>query len=150
MQSVWPQYHPLARREAECRDVSDPDFLSPCSIFLKELEKYEQLPEDVGHCFVTWVTDLKSFFSHCTILLRSADGVGWHHCSVPELRIGVTDILTWDQGLRRKGRSRSERSSPSHFPPWEKSLDIVSMLYIKFFENFLKFETSGEWKNITT
>ncbi|KAL6457019.1 hypothetical protein MHYP_G00339820 [Metynnis hypsauchen] len=23
-------------------------------IFLKELEKYEQLPEDVGHCFVTW------------------------------------------------------------------------------------------------
>lgn len=31
--------------------------LNPCffSIFLKELEKYEQLPEDVGHCFVTWV-----------------------------------------------------------------------------------------------
>lgn len=29
------------------------------SIFLKELEKYEQLPEDVGHCFVTWVRDLK-------------------------------------------------------------------------------------------
>uniref|UniRef100_A0A673T0I4 Trio Rho guanine nucleotide exchange factor n=1 Tax=Suricata suricatta TaxID=37032 RepID=A0A673T0I4_SURSU len=25
------------------------------NIFLKELEKYEQLPEDVGHCFVTWV-----------------------------------------------------------------------------------------------
>uniref|UniRef100_A0A8B9ECN3 Kalirin RhoGEF kinase n=1 Tax=Anser cygnoides TaxID=8845 RepID=A0A8B9ECN3_ANSCY len=24
------------------------------NIFLKELEKYEQLPEDVGHCFVTW------------------------------------------------------------------------------------------------
>lgn len=29
------------------------------SIFLKELEKYEQLPEDVGHCFVTWVSFLK-------------------------------------------------------------------------------------------
>lgn len=29
-----------------------------CSIFLKELENYEQLPEDVGHCFVTWVTRL--------------------------------------------------------------------------------------------
>lgn len=29
-----------------------------CSIFLKELENYEQLPEDVGHCFVTWVTSL--------------------------------------------------------------------------------------------
>lgn len=30
-------------------------FFSTFSIFLKELEKYEQLPEDVGHCFVTWV-----------------------------------------------------------------------------------------------
>lgn len=30
--------------------------LSVPSIFLKELEKYEQLPEDVGHCFVTWVS----------------------------------------------------------------------------------------------
>lgn len=26
------------------------------SIFLKELEKYETMPEDVGHCFVTWVS----------------------------------------------------------------------------------------------
>lgn len=33
-------------------------FKSLHSIFLKELEKYEQLPEDVGHCFVTWVRDL--------------------------------------------------------------------------------------------
>jgi len=24
------------------------------TIFLKELEKYETMPEDVGHCFVTW------------------------------------------------------------------------------------------------
>lgn len=24
-------------------------------VFLKELEKYETMPEDVGHCFVTWV-----------------------------------------------------------------------------------------------
>lgn len=24
-------------------------------IFLKELQKYEAMPEDVGHCFVTWV-----------------------------------------------------------------------------------------------
>lgn len=27
-------------------------------IFLKELEKYETMPEDVGHCFVTWVRTL--------------------------------------------------------------------------------------------
>ena len=26
------------------------------NIFLKELEKYETMPEDVGHCFVTWVS----------------------------------------------------------------------------------------------
>lgn len=25
------------------------------NMFLKELEKYETMPEDVGHCFVTWV-----------------------------------------------------------------------------------------------
>lgn len=25
-------------------------------IFLKELEKYETIPEDVGHCFVTWAS----------------------------------------------------------------------------------------------
>ncbi len=27
------------------------------STFLKELEKYETMPEDVGHCFVTWVRE---------------------------------------------------------------------------------------------
>lgn len=30
-------------------------YFSFISIFLKELEKYETIPEDVGHCFVTWV-----------------------------------------------------------------------------------------------
>ena len=25
------------------------------SLFLKDLERYENSPEDVGHCFVTWV-----------------------------------------------------------------------------------------------
>lgn len=34
------------------------------SIFLKELEKYEQLPEDVGHCFVTWVMKQLLFFTY--------------------------------------------------------------------------------------
>jgi hypothetical protein len=27
-------------------------------VFLRELEKYETMPEDVGHCFVTWVSML--------------------------------------------------------------------------------------------
>jgi len=34
-----------------------------CSVFLKELEKYEILPEDVGHCFVTWVSLTDWWFS---------------------------------------------------------------------------------------
>ena len=35
------------------------------NIFLKELEKYETMPEDVGHCFVTWVrkTSINNFKS---------------------------------------------------------------------------------------
>lgn len=33
------------------------------NIFLKELEKYETMPEDVGHCFVTWVGKTSINFS---------------------------------------------------------------------------------------
>ncbi|XP_037549683.1 triple functional domain protein [Nematolebias whitei] len=35
------------------------------SIFLKELEKYEQLPEDVGHCFVTWADKFQMYVNYC-------------------------------------------------------------------------------------
>ncbi|XP_060683235.1 kalirin isoform X2 [Hemiscyllium ocellatum] len=35
------------------------------NIFLKELEKYEQLPEDVGHCFVTWADKFQMYVSYC-------------------------------------------------------------------------------------
>lgn len=31
-------------------------------VFLKELEKYETMPEDVGHCFVTWVKPIFIIF----------------------------------------------------------------------------------------
>jgi len=36
-------------------------------VFLKELEKYEQMPEDVGHCFVTWVRKfrLRKLWKEC-------------------------------------------------------------------------------------
>ncbi|XP_013864658.1 triple functional domain protein [Austrofundulus limnaeus] len=34
-------------------------------IFLKELEKYEQLPEDVGHCFVTWADKFQMYVNYC-------------------------------------------------------------------------------------
>ncbi|XP_035386506.1 triple functional domain protein isoform X3 [Electrophorus electricus] len=35
------------------------------NIFLKELDKYEQLPEDVGHCFVTWADKFQMYVNYC-------------------------------------------------------------------------------------
>uniref|UniRef100_A0AAY4EBG9 non-specific serine/threonine protein kinase n=1 Tax=Denticeps clupeoides TaxID=299321 RepID=A0AAY4EBG9_9TELE len=35
------------------------------NIFLKELVNYEQLPEDVGHCFVTWADKFNMYVSYC-------------------------------------------------------------------------------------
>ncbi|XP_067120464.1 LOW QUALITY PROTEIN: triple functional domain protein-like [Centruroides vittatus] len=35
------------------------------SIFLKELEKYETMPEDVGHCFVTWEQKFEIYVKYC-------------------------------------------------------------------------------------
>ncbi|ALC42943.1 trio, partial [Drosophila busckii] len=34
-------------------------------IFLRELEKYETMPEDVGHCFVTWATKFDMYVHYC-------------------------------------------------------------------------------------
>ena len=36
------------------------------SIFLKALEKYESMPEDVGHAFVTWAPKFDSYVKYCT------------------------------------------------------------------------------------
>ncbi|KAG9340792.1 hypothetical protein JZ751_019983, partial [Albula glossodonta] len=35
------------------------------NIFLKELVNYEQLPEDVGHCFVTWADKFHMYVTYC-------------------------------------------------------------------------------------
>ncbi|KAK3082880.1 hypothetical protein FSP39_007833 [Pinctada imbricata] len=35
------------------------------SVFLKELEKYETIPEDVGHCFVTWAQKFSIYVTYC-------------------------------------------------------------------------------------
>ncbi|KAM6954826.1 kalirin isoform 1-T1 [Lycodopsis pacificus] len=35
------------------------------NIFLKELVNYEQLPEDVGHCFVTWADKFHIYVNYC-------------------------------------------------------------------------------------
>ncbi|XP_050432765.1 triple functional domain protein isoform X1 [Adelges cooleyi] len=34
-------------------------------VFLKELEKYETMPEDVGHCFVTWAQKFDMYVKYC-------------------------------------------------------------------------------------
>ncbi|KAH0534828.1 hypothetical protein KQX54_009134 [Cotesia glomerata] len=34
-------------------------------IFLRELEKYETMPEDVGHCFVTWAAKFDMYVTYC-------------------------------------------------------------------------------------
>ncbi|XP_030830052.1 kalirin [Strongylocentrotus purpuratus] len=34
-------------------------------VFLKELEKYESMPEDVGHCFVTWADKFQMYVTYC-------------------------------------------------------------------------------------
>lgn len=34
-------------------------------IFLRELEKYETMPEDVGHCFVTWAAKFDMYVNYC-------------------------------------------------------------------------------------
>ena len=36
------------------------------AIFLKALEKYETMPEDVGHAFVTWAPKFDSYVKYCT------------------------------------------------------------------------------------
>ncbi|XP_045464356.1 kalirin isoform X2 [Harmonia axyridis] len=35
------------------------------NIFLRELEKYETMPEDVGHCFVTWAQKFDIYVHYC-------------------------------------------------------------------------------------
>ncbi|XP_078619950.1 kalirin-like isoform X2 [Branchiostoma floridae x Branchiostoma japonicum] len=35
------------------------------NVFLRELEKYEQFPEDVGHCFVTWAEKFDMYVKYC-------------------------------------------------------------------------------------
>ncbi|XP_055338220.1 triple functional domain protein-like isoform X2 [Paramacrobiotus metropolitanus] len=36
-----------------------------CNVFLKELEKYESVPEDVAHCFMTWSHRFEIYVTYC-------------------------------------------------------------------------------------
>lgn len=35
------------------------------NVFLRELEKYQKIPEDVGHCFVTWAKSFDIYVTYC-------------------------------------------------------------------------------------
>ncbi|CAG9857602.1 unnamed protein product [Phyllotreta striolata] len=48
------------------------------SVFLKELEKYETMPEDVGHCFVTWAREFDAYVTYCRNKPDSADVLVQH------------------------------------------------------------------------
>lgn len=92
-----------------------------CSIFLKELEKYEQLPEDVGHCFVTWV--------------RKAHCLSCHSCQVAlrEVRRSTINFsyVTISPGVCRQ-RNRfylKEWHSPASYYCWTSFLLAVVMVW---------------------
>lgn len=36
-----------------------------CRTFLKELEKYEFVPEDVAHCFMAWAANFDLYVTYC-------------------------------------------------------------------------------------
>ncbi|XP_060832863.1 triple functional domain protein isoform X3 [Bombus pascuorum] len=61
------------------------------NIFLRELEKYETMPEDVGHCFVTWAPKFDMYVTYCK--------------NKPESnQLLVTHGGTWFEELQRKQR----------------------------------------------
>ncbi|KOC61451.1 Triple functional domain protein [Habropoda laboriosa] len=61
------------------------------NIFLRELEKYETMPEDVGHCFVTWALKFDMYVTYCK--------------NKPESnQLLVTHGGTWFEELQRKHR----------------------------------------------
>ncbi|XP_068458153.1 kalirin-like isoform X2 [Clinocottus analis] len=67
------------------------------SIFLKELENYEQLPEDVGHCFVTWADKFHMYVTYCrnkpdSSLLIQQHGAGFFQ--EVQRRHGLTNSIS--------------------------------------------------------
>ncbi|XP_036147611.1 triple functional domain protein isoform X2 [Monomorium pharaonis] len=59
------------------------------NVFLRELEKYETMPEDVGHCFVVWAPKFDMYVTYCK--------------NKPESnQLLITHSGTWFEGLQRK------------------------------------------------
>ncbi|KAL0129500.1 hypothetical protein PUN28_001638 [Cardiocondyla obscurior] len=61
------------------------------NVFLRELEKYETMPEDVGHCFVVWAPKFDMYVTYCK--------------NKPESnQLLITHSGTWFEELQRKHR----------------------------------------------
>ncbi|XP_011640411.1 kalirin isoform X1 [Pogonomyrmex barbatus] len=61
------------------------------NVFLRELEKYETMPEDVGHCFVVWAPKFDMYVTYCK--------------NKPESnQLLITHGGTWFEELQRKHR----------------------------------------------
>ena len=94
------------------------------NIFLKELEKYETMPEDVGHCFVTWVR--KTFINYTqTVFLQLSQnsivsGLKIRHLCLllyKQTKVYTTSSRPWESILRKPtkgGRSGSTFGGLSH------------------------------------
>ncbi|XP_022244114.1 triple functional domain protein-like isoform X1 [Limulus polyphemus] len=81
---IWEKDHVLFGNMEEIYEFHN-------SIFLKELEKYEAMPEDVGHCFVTWAQKFEVYVKYCknkpesnSLLVHNAgnffEEIQHHHC----------------------------------------------------------------------
>ncbi|XP_033224250.1 kalirin isoform X3 [Belonocnema kinseyi] len=57
--------HGLQGRESIIFSNMEEIYRFHCDIFLRELEKYETMPEDVGHCFVTWAAKFDMYVMYC-------------------------------------------------------------------------------------
>ncbi|XP_026826598.1 kalirin isoform X2 [Ooceraea biroi] len=62
------------------------------NVFLRELEKYETMPEDVGHCFVVWAPKFDMYVTYCKNKPESNQFL-------------VTHGGTWFEELQRKHRA---------------------------------------------
>ncbi|KTG39807.1 hypothetical protein cypCar_00024495 [Cyprinus carpio] len=67
------------------------------NIFLKELINYEQLPEDVGHCFVTWADKFNIYVKYCKNKPDSSQLILEHAGSFFDTsELGVTEHVEGD------------------------------------------------------
>lgn len=95
-------------------------------IFLKELEKYETMPEDVGHCFVTWVREpFQILFrsTSCAWFLRKnfnlifvyfSGSKIWHVCKILQKQTRFEFSTSQSRGNVFRGIAKETPRGTSH------------------------------------